>query len=65
MPVLSGLRPKAAPPREPTEESWAGMVSAMLSDQEALDKYSRAGVRRAADFELSRIAPLWRKLLYE
>ena len=62
MPVLSGLRRKTSTPLEPAEANWAEMVSAMLSDQEALDKYARAGVKRAADFELSKIVPLWLEL---
>ena len=63
LPVLSGLRRKAATALEPAEEVWAETVSRMLEDKSALDKYARAGVRRVEDFELLKTAVLWRELL--
>ena len=63
MPVPSGLKRPADAPLEPAEEIWADTVSNILGDPEALDRYARAGRRRAGDFELSKTAELWRKLL--
>jgi len=63
MPVLSGLRRRADTPLEPGEEVWAETVAEMLEDKAAISKYARAGVKRAEDFELSKIAALWRKIL--
>lgn len=63
LPVFSGLRRSASTPLEPAEEIWAETIAGMLEDNHALDKYSRAGVRRSEDFELSRTAHLWREIL--
>ena len=63
LPVLSGLRRRAATPLEPAEEVWAETIAELLEDKAALGKYSRAGVKRAEDFELSKIAAVWRVIL--
>jgi glycosyltransferase involved in cell wall biosynthesis len=62
MPVLSGAKLYAAPP-EPAETAWADEILALLKDGPALENYSRAGLNRARDFELSRAAAVWRELL--
>lgn len=62
MPVLSGAR-RGASPLEPAETAWADQLAALMNDKPALESYSRAGLKRAADFELSRAVRRWEELL--
>jgi glycosyltransferase involved in cell wall biosynthesis len=59
LPPLSG-RPVR---REPAEGLWAAAISDILDKPAALEKYAGAGSKRAEDFEFSRTAGLWRKVL--
>ncbi len=63
MPRLSGRRLAPGAPLEPEELVWSGKLSEMLQAPAALRVYSEDGLRRAADFELARVAEQWRKLL--
>jgi len=63
LPVMSGTRLPAGAAPEQAETVWAEKISEMLADAALLEKYSRAGLARAEDFELSKTAPLWRELL--
>ena len=63
LPALSGARLTSGAPLERAERVWAEKISEMLADTALLEKYSRAGLARAQDFELSTTAALWRDLL--
>lgn len=63
MPPLSGRRRGAGAALEPSEELWAGTALSLLNEKTALEDYARSGLQRAGDFELSRSAEEWRKLL--
>ncbi len=63
MPRLSGRRLPAGIPSEPAEAAWAEKMAEMALAPAALRIYARAGLRRAADFELSGTAARWRELL--
>ncbi|OGS62256.1 MAG: hypothetical protein A3J79_01585 [Elusimicrobia bacterium RIFOXYB2_FULL_62_6] len=65
LPPLSGLRRRAASPLEPAEKIWAETVVSLIDDKAALENYSRAGLKRAGDFELAGTAAKWRELLAE
>ncbi|MBI5745341.1 MAG: glycosyltransferase [Elusimicrobia bacterium] len=62
MPVLSGFR-LGTDPLEPEETAWAETLSKLISDVPALERFSAAGLKRAADFGLARAAARWRELL--
>ena len=63
MPVLSGARLAPGAPLEPAELAWAENISEMLAAPAALRSYASAGLKRAADFDLSKTAALWLDLL--
>jgi len=63
MPVLSGTRLPARSPLEAAELVWAEKLSEMLNAPAALRSYARAGLKRAADFDLARTAAQWLRLL--
>ncbi len=62
MPPLSGAWAGASP-LDPAERAWAERLTSLLDDKPALEAYSRAGLKRAADFELSRAVRRWEELL--
>lgn len=63
MPPLPPQKLKAGELSLPREKAWAEKIAALLADGAALEKYSRASLARAADFELSRVILRWRELL--
>lgn len=65
MPPLSGLRRRAALAPERSEMLWTGAVASLLNDKSALEKYSRAGLERVKDFDLSKTTTAWLDLLVQ
>jgi len=63
MPPLGPERLTAADAASPAEKAWAGRLGALLGDDKAREKYSRASLARAAEFELSKAVLRWRELL--
>ncbi len=63
MPRLSGRRLAAKAAAEPEELVWSGKMAEMLQAPAALRVYAGDGIRRASDFELSRVAAQWLQLL--
>jgi hypothetical protein len=63
MPTLSGRRLSPSVPAEPAEAAWGAKLAELLNAPTALKVYSAAGVKRAADFDLSKTAALWQELL--
>jgi len=64
LPLLGEPERRTPAPGGSAEEVWAAGILEMLDTPGALEKYSLAGSKRAADFELSRIAALWLETLY-
>lgn len=63
MPPLTPERLPAPTPARASEKVWAEKIAGLLADKVLLERYSRASLARAADFELSKAVPRWRDLL--
>ena len=63
MPPLTPEKLPAGRGARPYERAWAQKIAGLLADKALLEKYSRASLARAAEFELSKAVPLWRELL--
>lgn len=63
MPPLPAEKPAAAEPALPREAAWAARLGTLLADRQLAEKYSRASLSRAADFEISGVLLRWKELL--
>lgn len=63
MPPLTPERLPARTAAASHEKAWAAEIAALLADKGLLENYGRASLARAAEFELSKAVPRWRRLL--